>query len=186
MQIAPRRSNCNRVQEVEFQVESERETARVAGRLAAALRPGDVVGLCGDLGAGKTFFAAAVARALGVPDDAGVSSPSFTIVNHYDGGRLPLDHLDLYRLEDLGELYELGLWEIYDGDGACLVEWCDRFDDLWPEEALVVRIELGEGERRRLVASGRGRGARLVRALAERGERDGGDGPPPKKSGASF
>jgi tRNA threonylcarbamoyladenosine biosynthesis protein TsaE len=79
-----------------------------------------------------------------------VNSPTFTLINEYRGGRMPVYHMDLYRLGDPAELYELGLWEYYDGDGVCLVEWCDRFDDLWPADAMVIRIELLEGERRRI------------------------------------
>ena len=140
------------------------ETVALAGRLAELLRPGDVVGLRGDLGAGKTTLAGAVAHALGVSQDVAVTSPSFTLINEYEG-RIPVFHMDLYRLGDPSELYELGLWEYYDGDGVCLVEWCDRFDDLWPEDALVVTLHLGEGERRRVELEGQGRGGELVGGL---------------------
>ena len=150
----------------EFHIEDEAATERFGARLAALLRPGDVVGLCGDLGAGKTFLAAAVARALGVPDAVPVTSPTFTLINEYAGGRLPVYHMDLYRLGAAAELYELGLWEYYDGRGVCLVEWCDRFDDLWPEHALVLTLHLGEGASRRIAARGEGRGAELAAALA--------------------
>lgn len=144
------------------------ETLALAGRLAVLLRPGDVVGLRGDLGAGKTTFAAAVAHALGVPEEVAVTSPSFTLINEHQG-RLPVYHMDLYRLGDPAELYELGLWEYYDGDGVCLVEWCDRFDDLWPEHALVLTLHLGQGEARRIEIEGRGRGAELADALRSAG-----------------
>jgi tRNA threonylcarbamoyladenosine biosynthesis protein TsaE len=150
-----------------FDIADEEGTALLGGRLAALLRPGDVVGLCGDLGAGKTHFAAAVARALGVPEKVQVSSPTFTLINEYTGGRLPVYHMDLYRLGAAAELYELGLWEYYDGRGVCLVEWCDRFCDLWPEEALVLTLHLEEGVRRRIEAAGRGRGAELVAGLGD-------------------
>jgi len=149
-----------------FDIADEEATARFGGRLAALLAPGDVVGLRGDLGAGKTHLAAAVARALGVPKTVPVTSPTFTLINEYPGGRLPVYHMDLYRLGAKAELYELGLWEYYDGRGVCLVEWCDRFDDLWPDEALVLTLHLGEGAARRFEAAGRGRGAELVAGLA--------------------
>ena len=155
----------------EIQVQSREETAELARRLAAAVRPGDVVGLCGDLGAGKTYFASEVARALDVPESDVVSSPTFTIIHEYRGGRLPIYHLDLYRLRDSEELYELGVWEHYDGDGVCLVEWCDRFDELWPAEALVITLALGAGETRGVVLEGDGRGAELAAAIAGRGAR---------------
>jgi tRNA threonylcarbamoyl adenosine modification protein YjeE len=149
-----------------FQIADEEETARLGERLAALLAPGDVVGLRGDLGAGKTTLAAAVARALGVPAGVSISSPTFTLINEYSGGRLPVYHMDLYRLGAAAELYELGLWEYYDGGGVCLVEWCDRFADLWPADALVLTLQLLEGEARRVEAAGEGRGAELVARLA--------------------
>lgn len=142
--------------ELSFEIEREEQTVEFGERLAGAVGAGDVVGLCGDLGAGKTFLAAAVSRALGVPEEVAVNSPTFTLINEYRGGRLPVYHMDLYRLSDPAELYELGLWEYYDGDGVCLVEWCDRFDDLWPPDAVVISIELGEGERRRMVVRAEG------------------------------
>jgi len=150
-----------------FDIADEEGTTRLGCRLAELLAPGDVVGLCGDLGAGKTHFAAAVARALGVPEKVQVSSPTFTLINEYTGGRLPVYHMDLYRLGAPAELYELGLWEYYDGRGVCLVEWCDRFDDLWPDEALVLTLHLGEGSERRIEAVGRGRGGELVAGLGD-------------------
>jgi len=150
-----------------FDMADEEETARFGGRLAALLAPGDVVGLCGDLGAGKTHLAAAIARALGVPEGVPISSPTFTLINEYGGGRLPVYHMDLYRLGAPADLYELGLWEYYDGLGVCLVEWCDRFDDLWPKDALVLQLHLGEGTARRIEAAGGGRGAELVAGLVD-------------------
>jgi tRNA threonylcarbamoyladenosine biosynthesis protein TsaE len=152
----------------ELQIDSLDETLALAERLAGLLRAGDVVGLRGDLGAGKTTFAAAVVHALGVPTEVAVTSPSFTLINEYDG-RLPIYHIDLYRLGDPSELYELGLWEYYDGQGVCLVEWCDRFDDLWPEHALVLTLHLGQGEARRIEIDGEGRGAELADALRSAG-----------------
>jgi tRNA threonylcarbamoyladenosine biosynthesis protein TsaE len=148
----------------EIEIATLDETVRLARRLSAVLRPGDVVGLCGDLGAGKTTFAAAVAHALGVPADVPVTSPSFTLINEYES-RPPVYHMDLFRIGDPSELYELGLWEYYDGDGICLVEWCDRFDDLWPDDALVITLHLGPGEARRVELQGRGRGGELTDAL---------------------
>ncbi|HUT76268.1 MAG TPA: tRNA (adenosine(37)-N6)-threonylcarbamoyltransferase complex ATPase subunit type 1 TsaE [Polyangia bacterium] len=152
--------------ELRVDIDGEERTRELGRKLAALVRPGDVVGLCGDLGAGKTCLAAATALALGVGDGAGVSSPTFAIVNEYRGGRLPVFHMDFYRLAGPDDLYGLGIWEYYEGDGVCLVEWCDRFPDLWPEDALVVTIELREGERRRIVLSGTGRGAELASGLA--------------------
>ncbi len=148
-----------------FTIRSEADTETFGRALAGGLRPGDVVGLCGDLGAGKTFLSGAIARAIGVPASTPVTSPTFTLINEYPGGRMPVYHMDLYRLGSPHDLYELGLWEYYGGDGVCLVEWCDRFSDLWPDDALVLTIALGTGETRTISAAGQGRGAELVTFL---------------------
>lgn len=147
-----------------FQLADLKETKRFGELLASLIRPGDVVGLCGDLGAGKTTLSGYVAHGLGVSETIHVTSPSFTLIKEYQG-RIPIYHMDLYRLGDSGEIYELGIWEYYDGEGVCLVEWCDRFDDLWPDHALVLHLELCDGERRTIRARGRARGAELLEAL---------------------
>ena len=144
-----------------FKLESLDKTAAFGKLLASLLIPGDVVGLKGDLGAGKTFLAGAVARGLGVPDSINVTSPTFTLIKEYEG-QMPIYHMDLYRLGDPAELYDLGLWEYYGGKGVCLVEWCDRFTDLWPEHALELTLKLGQGEERIIEAEGKGRGQDLA------------------------
>lgn len=104
-----------------WETHSERETELLGEKLAKTLRPGQVLALEGDLGAGKTAFVRGLAAGLGYPGR--VSSPTFTIVNEYEGGRLPLFHFDLYRLHSFGELEDLG-WEDYlDRGGVCAVEW---------------------------------------------------------------
>ena len=148
----------------EFFIEDQEGTQRFGRELARLLRPGDVVGLRGDLGAGKTFLSGVIAYALNVPPEVAVTSPTFVLINEYQGD-LPIYHMDLYRLGNADELYDLGLWEYYDGDGVCLVEWCDRFDDLWPDEAVLITLELRGGEQRLISAEGRGRGAEVVEAL---------------------
>jgi tRNA threonylcarbamoyladenosine biosynthesis protein TsaE len=147
-----------------FEMATEGDTRRFGRTLARLLAPGDVVGLCGDLGAGKTFLARAIARGLGVPEGVPVTSPTFTLIKEYEA-RLPIYHMDLYRLGGPSELYDLGLWEYYDGDGVCLVEWSDRFEDLWPASALVLSLALGDGEARTITATGVGRGAILVEGI---------------------
>jgi len=148
-----------------FKIADLEHTRRFGSLLASLVAPGDVVGLCGDLGAGKTTLTGHVAHSLGVPEETHVTSPTFTLIKEYQG-RFPIYHMDLYRLGDPSEIYDLGVWEYYDGDGVCLVEWCDRFDDLWPKRALVLHIELGRDEQRIIRASGLLRGAELVEALA--------------------
>ena len=103
---------------------SEAETADAGRRLGATLHPGDVVLLYGDLGAGKTAFVRGLADGLGVPPDD-VSSPTFTLVQEYRGGRVPLIHVDLYRLNDPREINDLGLDEIAEG-AVLAIEWADK------------------------------------------------------------
>lgn len=138
-------------------------TEQAGAALAECLQPGDLIGLTGDLGAGKTLLVQGIARGLGVPPEVRVTSPTFTLINEYHGGRLPLYHADLYRIEQALELEELGLDEICGrGDGVVCVEWSDRFNVLGPD-ALVLHLEVS-GDRER-IAWLRGTGAR-GRALA--------------------
>jgi tRNA threonylcarbamoyladenosine biosynthesis protein TsaE len=157
--------------EIVFHIKSIEDTERLGGLLAKQLQPKDVVGLCGDLGAGKTFLAGCIARALDVPENVPLTSPTFTLIKEYRHGRIPIYHMDLYRLGDAADLYELGLWEYYDGDGVCLVEWSNLFEDLWPDHALILHIALGEGECRTITASGNTRGGIIARALKSQWER---------------
>lgn len=114
------------------------ETQALGARLAAHLRPGDVVLLDGDLGAGKSELARGIARGLGIAGP--VPSPSFTILNVYEDGRCPLYHFDWYRIESPEEIYEMGLDERLGGDGIALVEWSERAAECLPERALRVRL----------------------------------------------
>lgn len=147
-------------------IASREGTDRLGMLIASELEAGDVVGLTGDLGAGKTYLAGSIAHALGIPKNVPIVSPTFTLIKEYHQGRLPVYHMDLYRLADPGELYELGLWEYYDGDGVSLVEWSNLFDDLWPEHALVVAITFDEGEGRTIELAGMGRGNRLAARIS--------------------
>lgn len=136
------------------------------GRLTAnLLKPKDVLGFIGDLGAGKTYLAGQIAHALGVPESISVTSPTFTLIKEYHQGRIPIYHMDLYRLSSPDDLYELGLWEYYDGNGVCIVEWSNMFEDLWPEHALVVKISFQQGESRLITLSGQDRGLELAENL---------------------
>ena len=123
------------------------ETRRFGSRLAQSLRAGDVLLLEGDLGAGKSELTRGIAAGLGIDDP--VPSPSFTILNVYESGRVPLYHFDWYRLREAEELYELGMDEYLGGDGIAVVEWPGRCPEAVPENALRIRLEqAGENERK--------------------------------------
>jgi tRNA threonylcarbamoyladenosine biosynthesis protein TsaE len=124
------------------------ETLALAGTVGEMLRAGDVVSLAGGLGAGKTVFARGVARALGVTEP--VVSPSFTIVREYDG-RVPLVHVDVYRLDTYQELHDLGFEEVVRDDAVTLVEWGDVIDGMLPGDRLDVRMAVGAADDERVV-----------------------------------
>ena len=117
---------------------SEAETEDLGRRLAAVLSPGAVVAYRGDLGMGKTAFTRGLARGLGY--EGRVTSPTFTIVNEYEGKGPPLFHFDMYRLEGAEDLFDIG-WEDYlDRGGVCAVEWRERVEEALPEDAVTVTI----------------------------------------------
>jgi tRNA threonylcarbamoyladenosine biosynthesis protein TsaE len=151
---------------------SAQATWRLGVRLGAALRPGDVVALVGDLGAGKTQLVRGACAGAGVAE-ADVSSPTFGIVQTYQG-RLPVHHADLYRLADLDELYATGFMDLVGADGALLVEWADRVAGWAPAELLLIRLEElpGRSRVRRITCTGNGpRHAALAGLLAGGGKR---------------
>jgi tRNA threonylcarbamoyladenosine biosynthesis protein TsaE len=134
---------------------------RLLGECALA---GDVLCLDGELGAGKTTLTQAIAHGLAVPADCYVTSPSFAIVHEYPG-RIPLYHMDFYRLGSSDEVLDLGVEEYFCGGGLTVIEWATRAVDILPEERLSLRIT-GNGEGRRTVVIG-GRGRYLSRILSE-------------------
>ena len=139
---------------MEYRTHSESETEAVGETLATTLSPGTVIAFTGDLGAGKTAFTRGLARGLGISER--VTSPTFTIVNEYEGGRLPLFHFDMYRLESSEELFDIG-WEDYlRRGGVCAVEWSEKVADALVG-ALRVDIRRGEGERDRVITVAGGR-----------------------------
>ena len=117
---------------------SAAETRRLGERLSGELKTGDVILLEGGLGAGKSELARGIARGLGVTET--VTSPSFTILNVYESGRLPLYHFDWYRIESAEELFELGMDEYLGGDGVALVEWPGKCPEAVPEDHLMISI----------------------------------------------
>ena len=131
---------------MQYITNSPAQTEAVGAALAACLKPGTVIAYRGDLGAGKTAFTRGLARGLGVTER--VTSPTYTIVNEYLGGRMPLFHFDMYRLASSDDLWDIG-WEDYlERGGVCAVEWSENVEDAM-ENAVYVTIEkLGEDTRR--------------------------------------
>ncbi|MBQ4600879.1 MAG: tRNA (adenosine(37)-N6)-threonylcarbamoyltransferase complex ATPase subunit type 1 TsaE [Oscillospiraceae bacterium] len=139
---------------MEFITNSPEETEAVGAALGKRLAPGTVIAYRGDLGAGKTAFTRGLAKGLGATES--VTSPTYTIVNEYLSGRLPLFHFDMYRLTCSDDLFDIG-WEDYlERGGVCAVEWSENVDDAM-ENAIVVDIEkTGEDSRRITVTGGQG------------------------------
>ena len=137
---------------MEFLTNSPEETEKVGAALGKILPPGTILAYRGDLGAGKTAFTRGLARGLGC--DEIVTSPTYTIVNEYLGGRIPLFHFDMYRLRSSDDLFDIG-WEDYlDRGGVCAVEWSENVDDAM-EDAIYITIEkLGEDARRITIEGG--------------------------------
>lgn len=153
-------------EELALDLPTRRATRSLGKRLAALLRPGDIVWLEGELGAGKTFFARGLFRALGVPESIPVTSPTFALIHEHEG-RAPLRHLDLYRLGDASELYELGLDEMLD-EAIVVIEWGARFREDIVERGVEIALEVPEdGDGRRAAVRGLDeRGRAIVAGLA--------------------
>ena len=132
----------------EILIKDELETKEFGKKLADSLKPGDVIALVGDLGTGKTTLTKYIAEGLGIKEM--ITSPTFTIVQEYHDGRLPMYHFDVYRIGDVEEMYELGYEEYFFGDGVSIVEWADVIEEIIPEDAKIIFIDYtpNEGERR--------------------------------------
>lgn len=131
------------LQEYSIETKTEQETIKLGKRLSLLLKPGNVITLEGDLGAGKTTFTKGIAEGLGITDV--ISSPTFTIIKEYKG-ELALYHMDAYRLEYSEE--DLGFDEYFDGEGVSVVEWATFIEDFLPEERLDVKIKYKDEETR--------------------------------------
>lgn len=122
-----------------YETLSPEETFELGKRIGQAVQAGQIICLDGDLGVGKTIFTQGVAAGLDIIES--VNSPTFTIVQVYDEGRLPLYHFDVYRIGDPEEMYEIGYEDYFFGEGVCLIEWSTLIEELIPEEATKVIIE---------------------------------------------
>lgn len=126
-------------QETVYESYKPEDTFEIGEKLGREAVPGQVCTLTGDLGAGKTVLTQGIARGLGIKEP--VNSPTFTIVQVYESGRMPLYHLDVYRIGDISEMDEIGYEEYFYGEGLCMIEWADLIRELVPEKHTQITIE---------------------------------------------
>ena len=131
-----------------LEIKSEEDTRAFGLELAAQCKPGTVIALIGDLGTGKTTLTKYIAEGLGI--DRTITSPTFTIVQEYREGRLPLFHFDVYRIENGDDLFEIGFDEYLYGNGVCVIEWADQVLAYLPEQTLFIEISYGQEENGRI------------------------------------
>lgn len=129
------------IREVSMIIESFKmeDTYKIGNKLGMEANAGQVICLLGDLGVGKTVFTQGFAKGLGITEP--VSSPTFTIIQEYYEGRIPFYHFDVYRIEDVEEMYEIGYEDYFYGSGVCLVEWANLIEEILPPNRIVVTIE---------------------------------------------
>ena len=140
---------------LDFVSHSAAQTRRLGVRLGLLLQPGDIICLEGELGTGKTCLTQGIAAGLGVGPQYRVTSPTFTLINEYPA-RVALAHIDLYRLEDIDEMVEIGLEHYLGGDSVCVIEWVERCEALLPDEHLRVHIAVTGDQSRRFEAIAHG------------------------------
>ena len=122
-----------------IETENPEETFALGQKIGRAATPGQVYTLTGDLGVGKTVFTQGVAAGLGITE--AICSPTFTIIQEYESGRLPLYHFDVYRIGDIEEMEEIGYDDYFFGQGICLIEWANLIEEILPENLIKVTIE---------------------------------------------
>jgi len=132
---------------------SDEQTLKLGRILGGLLKEGDVVGLMGELGSGKTRFTKGIAEGLGIPPTVVVTSPSFALVNEYQG-EVTLYHMDIYRLESQGEFYSAGLEEYLYGSGVAVMEWADRWPEVLPDYSIRIQLDIVDDHRRNITFSG--------------------------------
>lgn len=129
-------------------IKNENDTRLIGAALAEGAKAGDVIALVGDLGTGKTTLTKYIAEGLGVEEE--ITSPTFTVVQEYHSGRIPLYHFDIYRVNDADELFEIGCEEYIYGSGISVVEWADLCCGIIPDGAVIVRIAYGMRDNERV------------------------------------
>ena len=122
-----------------YETNSAKETHELGKRIGSTAKKGQIYTLEGDLGVGKTVFTQGVADGLGIKEP--ISSPTFTIIQEYQEGRLPFYHFDVYRIGDVEEMEEIGYDDYFFGDGICLIEWANLIEEILPENVITVKIE---------------------------------------------
>ena len=131
-----------------FESFTPEDTFTIGKKLAETVRPGEIYTLNGDLGVGKTVFTKGLAAGLGIKEP--VTSPTFTILQEYESGRLPLYHFDVYRLGSSEELFEIGARDYFYGQGVCVIEWADLIAEEIPPGSRLIRISYGEEDGQRI------------------------------------
>ncbi|NQV04541.1 MAG: tRNA (adenosine(37)-N6)-threonylcarbamoyltransferase complex ATPase subunit type 1 TsaE [Candidatus Omnitrophica bacterium] len=126
---------------------SREETIQLAEQLARGLQKGDVLALYGDLGSGKTTFTKGIGKGLGVKDVRHINSPTFVLIKEYEA-RIPMYHLDLYRLDNISDIEDIAVEEYIYGDGVAIVEWAEKIKDILPEKHITVRFTIKGHEQR--------------------------------------
>ncbi len=129
---------------------SARETMLIGEKLARKLKPGDMIALSGDLGSGKTTFTKGIGKGLGVKDSKRINSPTFVLIKEYNG-RVPLYHLDLYRLDDLEGIENLAIEEYIYGNGVTVIEWAEKIKSILPEKHIFVKLKVKGDNKREVI-----------------------------------
>lgn len=148
---------------MKIELNSLKDTEKFGERLGEVLKKGDIVCLNGDLGAGKTTLTKSIGLGLGVKDY--ITSPTFALINEYRG-RIPVYHFDVYRLENIDELDDLGFDEYFFGEGVCIIEWAEKIETMIPQDRIVLDIKRGQDESKRIISL-RGQGSRFKEVLKE-------------------
>jgi len=148
---------------LEIRLEGLKETKEFGIKLGSILKSGDIVCLNGELGAGKTTLTKSIGLGLGVTDY--ITSPTFALINEYNG-RVPVYHFDVYRLENVEEIYDLGFDEYFYGKGVCIIEWAEKIERLLPKERVILDIEKGKALDERIINI-KGFGNRYIEILKE-------------------
>ncbi len=147
--------------ELVFISSSLEETISFGKKMGKALKAGDVIALSGELGSGKTWFTKGIALGMGIPAEA-VTSPSFTLVNEYDGRLFKLFHIDAYRLRDKTDFLSAGLDEYFYRDGIAVMEWADRWPEILPDNTIAIRLSIMDENRRKITISGQHKRAKEI------------------------